>query len=821
MSKALGKNKKRAYLVISSFVLAVLISCSNEKTIVEFESDLFSIGIDANGNLSRLIDKHTGRNYLSADTIAPLISCRIDSIMHYPVAASVGEDGLIIQFDNDLEAKVLAEVKTSHITFELIAIDNIQEVDLIVWGPYPTTISKIIGETVGVVRGEEFALGIQSLNPKTIGGYPWKDNDTTPQFDIFDQDDYSDLSEEGKGYTLYRVEAAKPENFGSTLQAYCRNRFRDRIISNLNHEKYVSPAYQDDGVIGSKVALFGCPVAQTLETIGEIELTENLPHPAISGNWAKKEKTASSAYLIYDFGESSIGEAIDYTRKAGLRYLYHPGPFKNWGHFELNEEKFPNGWDGLKKCVEIAEKEGIQVGLHTLSNFITTNDPYVTPVPDQRLGKVGSSVISTDISETSTEIPIAAADFFNQFKNNNLHTVMIGSELIRYEGVSDTAPWKLTGCQRGAWGTEPSAHEQGKTISKLIDHGYKVFLTNTELTIEVAKRLAELYNYCGLRQISFDGLEGNRSGGMGNYGEILFTTTWWNNLSEDIKKHVIVDASRTTHYFWHLYTRMNWGEPWYAGFRESQTEYRLKNQAYFQRNMMPGMLGWFSMRENTPVEDIEWMLARSAAFNAGYAFVTGKPQLETNGQSDQILKLIGEWEKARMAGAFTDEQKQRMEEINNEFHLKALNNSQWELYQVSSFKFKHQDKVRQPGEPLFSTFQFERIGEGATMSFIISASEATVANIQIELNNSRSITLPVQLGSGESIRYFGGETAEILDSNLRLKSEIKIDPDFFELGTGSQSLIFDCDFTNEGDEPLAKMEVRIFGEPEIISRSDF
>ena len=290
MSKALGKNKKRAYLVISSFVLAVLISCSNEKTIVEFESDLFSIGIDANGNLSRLIDKHTGRNYLSADTIAPLISCRIDSIMHYPVAASVGEDGLIIQFDNDLEAKVLAEVKTSHITFELIAIDNIQEVDLIVWGPYPTTISKIIGETVGVVRGEEFALGIQSLNPKTIGGYPWKDNDTTPQFDIFDQDDYSDLSEEGKGYTLYRVEAAKPENFGSTLQAYCRNRFRDRIISNLNHEKYVSPAYQDDGVIGSKVALFGCPVAQTLETIGEIELTENLPHPAISGNWAKKKR---------------------------------------------------------------------------------------------------------------------------------------------------------------------------------------------------------------------------------------------------------------------------------------------------------------------------------------------------------------------------------------------------------------------------------------------------------------------------------------------------------------------------------------------------
>jgi len=39
-------------------------------------------------------------------------------------------------------------------------------------GPYPATISETIGETIGVVRGEEFALGIQSLNPKTIGGYP-------------------------------------------------------------------------------------------------------------------------------------------------------------------------------------------------------------------------------------------------------------------------------------------------------------------------------------------------------------------------------------------------------------------------------------------------------------------------------------------------------------------------------------------------------------------------------------------------------------------------------------------------------------------------
>ncbi|MCB0547341.1 MAG: hypothetical protein KDD19_07100, partial [Phaeodactylibacter sp.] len=110
-------------------------------------------------------------------------------------------------------------------------------------------------------------------------------------------------------------------------------------------------------------------------------------------------------------------------------------------------------------------------------------------------------------------------------------------------------------------------------VRMLADHAYKVFLTDAILGKEMAEKVAELFNYCGLHQISFDGIEGNRSTGMGNYGEILYADWWYSALSEDIRQHLIIDASRTSHYFWHIYSRMNWGEPWYAGFRESQTEY--------------------------------------------------------------------------------------------------------------------------------------------------------------------------------------------------------------------------------------------------------
>jgi hypothetical protein len=806
--------KQKIYILI--FFILTIFSCSTKKSIVEVKSSMFSIGIDPYGKINHLLDLKNAHEYLSSDTLSPLLQCRVNGEMLPPVSATFDKDILTLRFDQNLEAKIKVEEKPTHITFELIEFNSPEKVELVAWGPIPTTINKIIGETVGMVRGEEFAIGIQALNAKTLGGFPWTDNDCMPQFDIFELEDYSDLSEENKREVLYRVEAAKPEKFGSTLQAYCRNRTEERIISNLNHEKYVSSIYDDGGIIGSKIAIFGCPVEKTLETIGEIEVAENLPHPMIDGEWGKQSRTASAAYLIYGFNEHNIEEAIAYTKQAGLRYLYHPGPFKNWGHFELIESEFPNGWDGLKTCVEKAKKEGILLGLHTLSNFTTTNDPYVTPIPDPRLAKVGSSVLSENIDAAQTEIPIESPDFFNQYDNNNLHGVMINEELIRYDKVSETAPWKLLNCQRGAWETKTAAHEKGHEISKLADHGYKVFLTNAELSIEQAKRLAELYNYCGLRQISFDGLEGNRSTGMGNYGEILFTKAWWDNLSDDEKSHMITDASRTTHYFWHIYTRMNWGEPWYADFRESQTEYRLKNQEYFQRNLMPGMLGWFSMRNNTPVEDIEWMLARSAAFNAGYAFVTDDRAMKTNGQAGEILKLIGEWEKARMGNVFSEEQKERMKVINNEFSLETIGENQWNLRQIQSFKFKHEDKVRQPGEPLFSTFKFDNQEENATLNFILTSADATLSKLKIELDNNKEIELPISLHAGESAKYTGGDWIEILDAQLKKSGEFKVNPEDFQLSKGNHSIIFDCSFSEKGKEPVAKFEVRIPGKAEAI-----
>jgi hypothetical protein len=801
---------------LTAGLLAGLIGgCSFPGGTTEWSAGDLRLKVDGHGQVVALVDQRTGRDHRADTMDSPLLSIQIDGVLHPPRSFdwSPSEGIAKLGYAGDVVARVRVTEKPTHLVLVLVALDAVEPVELVIWGPYATTISDTIGETVGAVRNSEFAMGIQALNPKTLGGLPWSDNDFPPQVDLFESGDYSDLSSEGRRYVLYRVEAAKPEDFGSTLQAYCRDRSHDRVIENWRHERYVAPSFEDGGVIGTKIALFGAPTERLLETLGAIEVEEGLPHPVVDGEWGKTARSASAAYLILDFSEDDIDEAIAWTRRAGLRYLYHPGPFRTWGHFELND-RFPSGRAGLRRSVERAEAAGVHVGVHTLSNFITTNDLYVTPVPDARLARVGSSALAADLDARQTDIPVVEPGFFTGEENNNLRTVVIGEELIQYRDVSDEEPWRLLDCQRGAFGTRASAHAAGDEVALLADHAYNVFLTDADLSQEVATNIAELFNETGLRQISFDGLEGNQSTGMGNYGEVLFTKTWYDNLNDNIRGHLIADASRTSHFFWHIYTRMNWGEPWYAGFRESQTEYRLKNQPYFRRNLMPAMLGWFRMTSQTTIEDVEWMLARSAAFDAGYSFVTSYEALNENGFTERILDAIGLWERARMADVFSHDQKRRMKDVSREFNLPAVGGNDWELIEVYPQVFRHERGARQPGEPTTSTFSFDNPGEQQTLQWILSAEAGEVSQIRIGMDGTE-IGLPIRLRENWSVRYEGGATATIRDANHRLVREIAVDVSLFRVAAGRHTVRLDAHLNPE-QEAKARLELRPHGRPEPV-----
>jgi hypothetical protein len=627
------------------------------------------------------------RNYMP--TAAPLLRLRVLGKMREPSSAmwDSRQARLTLRYaDIGAEAKVDLREKPTHITLELVELKGAQAVDLALWGSYPTTIRETVGEIVGVVRDAKCAIGIQALNVKTLGGYPVEESDVEP--DSSEADDpgsYPGLPAELKAKQRWRGDTARLTASGSELQCYCRNRDHARVIANWGWEKYDAPAFEDGGVVGSRIALFAVPSSEALATLGAIELAEGLPHPMLEGAWAKQSIHATDSYLIADFGEASIGRAIAMTKRAGLRYLYQSSPFETWGHFWLKPELFPRGWDGFKYCVDEGRKAGVKVGFHMLSNFLTTNDAYVTPKPDPRLARVGTDKLAAATDAAQTEIALDDPGYFR--KHSALNTVVIDEELIQYEGVSSEMPWRLLQCTRGAFGTSASAHAKGAEVGRLIDHDYKVFLTDPSLCVEVARKLGEFCNYTGAQQTSLDGLEGNWSTGMGQYGCSLFTKTWWDEMRPEVREAFINDASMPHHFTWHIATRYNWGEPWYAGFRESQTMLRMKNQILYARNLIPRMLGWFSIRKETTLEDAEWLGARSAGFDAGFALAISFESQAQQAAADveiaadklAILDAVRRWETARQSGAFPEELKASLQDVTREFHLEDAGPNAWQL----------------------------------------------------------------------------------------------------------------------------------------------
>jgi hypothetical protein len=381
-----------------------------------------------------------------------------------------------------------------------------------------------------------------------------------------------------------------------------------------------------------------------------------------------------------------------------------------------------------------------------------------------------------------------------------MNTAILGKELVEFRAVSEKPPWKLTGCTRGAFGTTPSAHAAGSDIGHLADHAYRTFYPGIEngMMDEMARRLVELGNRTGLRQISFDGLEGLSAYGYGEYARNRFVKQCYDGW----KHEVISDASNLLHYLWHVHARMNWGEPWGKAMREGMAEYRFKNQDYFERNLFPRMLGWFELRaasadlEATSLDDMEWMLAKAAGYDAGFAVSTDLGALRANGQTAEILDAVRRWESARMSGAFTAGQRELLRGP-GEFHLRSAADGRWSIDRVAfSPVFSHPAGERRSEEAQWTlTNKFPE----QPMRFVLrvmaapgGAANGRIANPSFEIGGRR-VTFPVELRPQQYLMIRGSGEAVVCDANWNELQKTRPDAALPRLAAGQQTIRFRCD----------------------------
>jgi hypothetical protein len=759
---------------------------------ISLKSEGLNLNLSEKGQLIALSNPISGKNYLAMGEKAPLLQIRVGNDWYEPTEATFKSGIISLVYQS---AKITVQVKViqkkTHLTFELIKIDLKDKVNAVIWGAYPTIINKTIGEVVGVVRDGEYAIGIQALNPKTVGGVLSN----------------SEGSNESRGST------AIPQSYGSSLQAFSLDRSKDRKLTVWGRPEMPVKAILNETTLGSKIAVFGCTEPQVLSRIGAIEVAEGLPHALINGVWFKQSPETGRAYLISDFDEKTVDAMLDYTQQAGLASLYHEGPFKSWGHFILDPVVFPNGIAGMKACVDKATKKGIRIGVHTLSTFINTNDPYVTPIPDKRLSMTGSSVLTENISATANEIPVVSDQYFKNIKSSTLHAVKIGDEIIRFREVSAQVPYKLLDCQRGMYGTKASDHPKGEMAGMLFDYPYNTLFPNFELQQEIAGNLGRFFNETGVSHMDFDGHEGCLSAGEGDYGMQIFA----DKVIKDTKHTLVNGTSRSYHYYWHLCHYWNWGEPWYGGFRESQGDYRLENQPFLERNYMPNMLGWFLLSSTTTEEDIEWMMARAAGYNAGFALVARYKNLQKNPNTSKLLALVKLWQEAYRSKVFSADQITRLRNPENDFHLEKTNES-WKLYPFKKYKFEHEKKNLQPGEPTFSQWEFENKEAEQPLNFTLTfmGKDGSISNPWIEIDGYFKLELPGEFEAGNSV-VCDGTSIKMYNKKGGFVKEISLKQTIPSLKSGKHIIKFDCQFPEE-KELTNRFIIKTISRPEIISK---
>lgn len=771
---------------------------------VELKTKQTQISLDERGFYSSI--KVAGKELLGKGSYPILSAVKAQKII-LPKGLKIKGDQFLLLMEDGEQIELQVKQMAQAITYEITKISDVYS--MVVFGPVKINANEVVGEIVGVTQQDDIAFGMQALNSKTNGGIPQESaNLYSTQFAYSGPNTELSVA----SVPFYNLAAVNSKD-GTVFQLSARNRQKTEYRKVQQLEKSLTlPVAGSDGVIaGAKIALFGDVRNVILDRIGKVELEQGLPHPMLDGEWDKMSRSAMDSYLISNFSEEDFDFVLDKVQLAGFRNVYHTDPFETWGHFKWKPSFVKNGDQGVKVLVDKAKAKGIRVGVHTLTNFLTTNDAYVTPIPSKQLLKQGQLKLLQNLNADQKEIEIQASDLFEM--PLSLNAMQIDDELIifgKVEKIGDKM--RLTDCKRGAFGTKATTHNQAQPLYKLWDYPYKTLFPDLTLQDEFAQRLATIFNTTGLKQISFDGLEGSMYTGHDYYATARFITEYYKNLKD--KNDLINDASRLDHFLWHIHTRMNWGEPWGEEMRKGQVENRIKNQEFFKRNLFPRMLGWFLVRladrkfETTTLEDLEWALSESAGFDSGYAMSINMQTLRKHGQIDQLLEAMKNWDSLRKAKAFTEEQMKRLRDPETEWQLKKVNDQQFLLYPLYiSDRYRCDLSEMQPGQPGGADWSWHTPNEGAYALRLKVEGGGSISNPSFTTPKG-VIKIEGTIGTDEYLLLDHDGNALLTDKNFNTIKKLSTQGKAL-LPKGTSSIAFACDV--EGDtstEVLVRYSVR-------------
>ncbi len=435
-------------------------------------------------------------------------------------------------------------------------------------------------------------------------------------------------------------------------------------------------------VVGARAGLICCTMDRMLPNLRELVRSEDVPQSDLGGPWARDAEENLGSYLFAYVTEANIDEWIALAKRGGFTHLHFSGWYDTRGQYEPRESAFPNGIAGLKECIRKVHEAGLKAGMHTLTGCIDTRDPWVTPVPDQRLAADAEYTLARSMDEQSdtifiTEKPRQHDTIWSYSGGGNV--IRIGEELIKYSGISYEAPYAFTGCTRGAFKTIPSAHSEGADADHLLQR-YLAFYPDEDSSLvdELADNIAEVYNECGFDQLYQDGSEG-----MGGWHPMAVMRT---AIYERLDPPTIIEASAWGHWSWYFHSRVGAWDHSKWGLKTSMDMHCDSIPYYREGALLQAQLGWWAVNTPGPAwraempDEMEYFCAKVLAHQAPMSLQgIGRPWRPGNLRMREYLTMTGQYERLRLAGYFNDRVLAKLRGESEDYHLRQADDGVWEF----------------------------------------------------------------------------------------------------------------------------------------------
>lgn len=439
---------------------------------------------------------------------------------------------------------------------------------------------------------------------------------------------------------------------------------------------------EEHGLVGHSAGLAAGPREQLLLMLRSMAENEPVPESRVGGPWSMGAEQTRGSYLFANLAAKDTEAWIELARRGGFTNIHLHGWWTTLGHYEPRKEYFPNGLEDMKKAAEQIRAAGLAPGIHTLTACISTNDPWVTPVPSPHLIATNSYTLAKPLSAEDTtifvaEMPAGNHDIVWSYSSNG-NALRVDNELIRYGAISREPPYAFEQCERGAFNTTASQHATGTSVDYL-QQRYLAFYPEPDspLADELADRIAQVYNECGMEMIYFDGSEGMRS----RYGIDRMRWAIFQRLHGGV-----TEASQWGHNSWWFHSRLGaWDHPVWAMKQFHDEHIRLASR-FRKSDLLEPQLGWWAPRGPSTTarghfpDETEYFVAKNLAIDAPMSIqgvhAVGRPW---NARLEEMFTILGWYERLRLARYFDDETLKRVGQAGRDFRLRQNSAGQWKF----------------------------------------------------------------------------------------------------------------------------------------------